>query len=287
MINKIFRPNRTRRSMLCPNCRKLISADEPLCPYCGTSRPGVWWKNNLLTRSFGRVDLPVRIIIFANLGMYVISLLFNRWNPRLSPNPFVFFTPDNRSLLLLGATGTIPIDQFHRWWTLVSANYLHGNLLHIFFNLVAFRQLASLAVSTYGVYRLMVLYCASGVIGFLVSYLARVPFTIGASASVCGLIGALLYYGKSRGGVYGQAIYKQIGGWAVGIFVFGLLVPGINNWGHGGGIAAGILVGFLLGYEEKHRETLMHKLLAGGCMAATGIILCWAVISGIYIRFLG
>ena len=73
----------------------------------------------------------------------------------------------------------------------------------------------------------------------------------------------------------------------MGIFVFGLLVPEINNWGHGGGIAAGILLGFILGYDEKHRETLMHKLLAVGCMAITGIILFWAVISGIFIRFLG
>ena len=283
----MVRQNPTRRSILCPKCRKLISSDEPRCPYCGTSRPGTWWKNNLWTRTFGRLDLPVRIIIFTNLGMYVISLLFNRWSPGLSLNPFVFFTPNNKSLLLLGATGTIPIDQLHRWWTLVSANYLHGNILHIFFNLVAFRQLAYLVVNTYGVYRMMILYSLSGVIGFLVSYVAGVTFTIGASASVCGLIGAMLYYGKSRGGFYGQTIYKQIGGWAVGIFVFGLLVPGINNWGHGGGIVSGALLGFLLGYEERHRETFVHKLLAGACMAATGIILIWAVVSGVYYRFVG
>ena len=283
----MVRQNPPRRSILCPKCRKLISTDEPRCPYCGTSRPGTWWKNNLWTRTFGRLDLPVRIIIFTNLGMYVISLLFNRWSPGSSLNPFVFFTPNNKSLLLLGATGTIPIDQLHRWWTLVSANYLHGNILHIFFNLVAFRQLAYLVVNTYGVYRMMILYSLSGVIGFLVSYVAGVTFTIGASASVCGLIGAMLYYGKSRGGFYGQTIYKQIGGWAVGIFVFGLLVPGINNWGHGGGIVSGVLLGFLLGYEERRRETLTHKLLAGGCMLATGIILFWAVASGVYYRFLG
>ena len=283
----MVRQNPPRRSILCPKCRKLISSDEPRCPYCGTSRPGTWWKNNLWTRTFGRLDLPVRIIIFTNLGMYVISLLFNRWSPGLSLNPFVFFTPNNKSLLLLGATGTVPIDQLHRWWTLISANYLHGNLLHIFFNLVAFRQLAYLVLNTYGVYRMMILYTLSGAIGFLVSYVAGVTFTIGASAAVCGMIGAMLYYGKSRGGLYGQAIYKQIAGWAIGIFVFGLLVPGINNWGHGGGIIAGALLGFLLGYEEKHREILTHKLLAGGCLVATGIILFWAVISGGYYRFLG
>ena len=278
--------NRTRQSILCPHCRKLISRDEPICPYCGTSRPGTWWKNNSWTRTVGQTDLPVRIIIYTNLALFVISLLFNRWEPGMSANPLVLFTPDNRSLLLLGATGTIPIDQVHRWWTLVSAGYLHGGLLHIFFNMMAFRQLSDLVVQAFGIYRLIIIYAVSGVAGFWVSYVAGVPFTIGASASVCGLIGAVLYFGKSRGGTYGRAIYKQIGVWAIAIFVFGFLVKGINNWGHGGGIAAGALVGFLLKYEEKHRETLTHKLLAAACAVITVGILCWALLTGVYFRYL-
>ena len=42
--------------------------------------------------------------------------------------------------------------------------------------------------------------------------------------------------------------------WAVLIFAFGFFVKGINNWGHGGGFAAGVLLGLLLGYEEKYRD---------------------------------
>jgi rhomboid protease GluP len=124
-----------------------------------------------------------------------------------------------------------------------------------------------------------------GVIGFFISYLAAVPWTIGASASVCSLAGALLYYGKSRGGVYGRALYKQIGIWVIILFLFGIMVPVINNWGHGGGIAAGIGLGFLLGYQERKKENVFHKLLAGSCALITVLILGWAVLAGIYIRF--
>jgi len=67
----------------------------------------------------------------------------------------------------LGATGTIPIDALNRWWTLISANYLHGNILHIFFNMFAFKQIAPLVVQEYGVYRMFVLYTLGGAIGFL------------------------------------------------------------------------------------------------------------------------
>jgi rhomboid protease GluP len=218
--------------------------------------------------------------------MYLISLLLNPLFSSLSINPLTFLSPSDTSLLLMGATGTIPIDRYHRWWTVLSANYLHGGILHIFFNMMAFRQLAPLVIREYGVHRMFIIYTIGGIAGFGVSYLAGVRLTIGASAAVCALIGAILYFGKSRGGVYGNAVYRQIGGWAVGLFLFGLLVPGINNWGHGGGFVAGALLGFLLGYQEKVREKFIHKAVAGLCMILTLLILSWAVVSGIYYRML-
>jgi rhomboid protease GluP len=120
-----------------------------------------------------------------------------------------------------------------------------------------------LVIREYGTHRMIVIYTLSGVGGFLVSYLAGVGFTIGASAAVCGLIGAALYYGKSRGGIYGQAVYRQVGGWALGIVLFGLLVPGINNWAHGGGMAAGILMGLLSGIPRTQKGKHASPAVSG------------------------
>ena len=274
--------NYKRQSILCPNCRKLISSSEAKCPYCETARPGSWYKNNAWTRGFRDPGQFVKYIIAINVGMYIISILFNPKGAGLSMNPLTFLSPSNDSLFLLGATGTIPIDRYHRLWTLISAGFLHGGILHIFFNMAALRQLAFVANREFGVYRMFVIYTLSGVIGFWVSYLAGVAFTIGASASVCGLVGAILYYGKSRGGVYGKNLYRQVAGWVVFLFAFGFLVPGINNWGHGGGILAGIALGYLLGYQEKKKEKLFHKILAAACAAATLGILVWAILSAVY-----
>lgn len=200
----------------------------------------------------------------------------------MSLNPLTFLSPSDTSLFLLGATGTVPIDKYHRLWTLISASYLHGGVLHIFFNMAALGQLASVVDREFGVYRMFVIYTVSGIIGFLISYLAGVALTIGASASVCGLVGAALYYGKSRGGVYGRNLYRQISIWIILLFVFGLIVPGINNWGHGGGILAGIIFGYLLGYQEKKRENIIHKILAGVCAVVTLAVLIWAIGTALY-----
>lgn len=276
-----------RHSLLCPNCRKLISADESHCPYCGISAPGSRWRNNFLTRTLGNTDRMIRAIIYTNAAMYLLTVLFSSNAPGMSMNPLTYLSPDNTSLMLMGATGTFPIDRFYRWWTIVSANYLHGGIFHLLFNMFAFWQLAPLVAREYGNYRMFSIYTLAGVSGFLVSYLAGVTFTIGASAAVCGLIGAVLYYGKSRGGLYGQIIYKQVGAWAISIFIFGFLVRGINNWGHGGGMLAGILLGVLLGYREKKMETSLHQALATICVFVTAATLIWALFSGIYYRVTG
>jgi len=276
-----------RSSILCPNCRKLISADERKCPYCGLSNPASPLKYNFWTRGLADPYRIVRWIIYLNVGMYLISLLLNPMIPRFSYNPLVFLSPENKSLLLMGETGTIPINWYGRWWTVISASYLHGSILHIFFNMFAFNQIAPLVIREYGINRMIILYSLGGVFGFIVSYFAGVELTIGASAALCSLIGASLYFGKSRGGTYGQAIYRQLGAWTLGIFLFGLIFPGINNWGHGGGLIAGASLGFLMGYEERKRETAAHKILAAGCAFATLLILVWAVFSALYYRIMG
>lgn len=269
-------PFNQRSSLLCPGCRKLISRSEDKCPYCGISKPGSWLKNNRLVSSFSNPEQVIQIILYANIGMFVLSILLNPGRANLNFSPFSFLSPSNQSLLLLGSTGTVPILQLNRWWTLVSANYLHGGLLHIFFNMMALRQLGPLVAHEFGSYRMFAIYTIGGVLGFFLSFLAGVQFTIGASASLCSLIGALLFYGKSRGGVYGQAIYKQVGSWAIMIFVFGLLVPGINNWGHGGGIVAGAVLAYLLGYRERKRETPGHRLIGVASGLVTVLVLAWA-----------
>ncbi|MDO9230361.1 MAG: rhomboid family intramembrane serine protease [Syntrophales bacterium] len=270
-----------KKSMLCPNCRRLISNDEPACPYCGIARPGALWKRAFAeVISLRRFD-PVMAIIAVNAAFYLFSLLLNPGALGLSANPMTFLSPSGESLFLLGATGTLPI-AYGRWWTLISAAFLHGGILHIFFNMMALRQLAPFVLDAFGLHRFAILYVWTGVAGFFVSYLAGVPFTIGASAPVCGLIGAILYYGKSRGGFYGEAIYRQAMGWVVGLALFGLFIPGINNWAHGGGIVSGLLLAFITGYRERRKETSIHRILGTGSIVIAAAALLWAVIQAIY-----
>jgi len=219
-------------------------------------------------------DWLVKVLITANVLFFAISLLLSIRAGGVG----TFLSPSQSSLLLLGATGTYPIDNFGRDWTVISANYLHGGIIHLIFNMMAIKQIAPWASSEYGTSRMFTIYSLGGVIGYVISYFAGVPFTIGASASICSLIGALLYYGKSRGGAYGSSVYREVSGWVISLFLFGLIFPGINNWGHGGGIIGGIIIGALIGYNERRRENRFDQVMTLLIGVATFALLGWAAV---------
>lgn len=274
-----------RNSILCPNCRKLISLDETACPYCGLVRPGLHQTAGKLQNilfAFG----PINTIIYTNVAFFALSLLLFPGGILTGGSPFSFLSPSNQSLLLLGATGTIPVIDYHRLWSLLSASFLHGGILHIVFNMMALYQLGPFVLREFGLHRFVNIYILTGIAGFAVSVLAGVRFTIGASASICGLIGAIIYFGKSRGGSYGEAIYKQALGWVVGLVIFGFLFSGINNWAHGGGLLSGLLLAYLLGYNDRKPESAWSKILAYACVLVTAGVLLWAAGSSVYYRFM-
>jgi rhomboid protease GluP len=261
------------RAVLCPRCRQIIGSEETVCSWCGASRGNLWWQLINQFRGSSGADWIIKAVLSLNILYFGLSLLLST----KIDNPDGFLSPGHNSLLMLGASGTIPIERFGRFWSVVSANYLHGGILHLVFNMMALRQLGPWVSNEYGSSRMLSIYTVGGALGYLVSYLAGVPFTVGASAALCSLIGALLYFGKSRGGIYGSSVYREVGGWAVSLFIFGFIFPGINNWAHGGGIVGGIIMGMLLGYNGKKPENSLHHALALFCGLITISALGWAL----------
>ena len=175
---------------------------------------------------------------------------------------------------------TIPIVKFQAWWSLITANWLHGGLLHIVFNMMALKTVAPLVIKEYGISRMFSIYSLTGVSGFLLSYLGNVDITIGASSGLCGLIGASLFFGKSRGGQWGQVVYKRTFGWVASLVLIGFLMPNINNFSHAGGVISGIFFGWIMGYNEKRKENFFDFLIAVCFAGVTIFLLARSVLQG-------
>jgi len=229
--------------------------------------------------------IALKAIIYINAVMFIISLIYSGRNMILTLNPFYAFTPSMDVLNFLGASGILPIVKFNAWWSLITANWLHGGLLHILFNMMALKTIAPLVMKEFGLSRMFSIYTLAGISGFFLSYIGNVYLTIGASSGLCGLIGAALYFGKSRGGQWGQLVYKQTSGWVLTLVLIGFLMPNINNWAHAGGLFSGIFLGWAFGYNEKRKEYITDKLLAVFFAALTMVLLAKSVIQGFFLIY--
>ena len=241
----------TQGSLVCAQCGKLVGINEPSCPYCGAWRPGLFGFAPALQRLVGhRLDL-VSLILMACVTLYAVSLLLDLQAAMSNRGLFSLLSPGSRALYQLGMTGGLAWSQGW-WWTLLTATYLHGSLLHIFFNMMWVRNLAPAATEAYGPARTFVLFNISGVAGFVVSNQMTAYPTIGASGAVFGLLAALIVYGRRRGS---SVMSAQLWQWAVILFVFGFMMPGINNWAHGGGFAGGWVAAQVMGLSDEQRES--------------------------------
>ena len=235
--------------------------------------------------SFFTPAVVLKTIIFINIMMFIICLIYSGRNITLSLNPFYALTPSNDILKFLGASGRFPIIRYGNWWSLITANWLHGGLLHIFVNMMALRAVGPLIIKEFGISRMFSIYTLAGAFGFLLSYFGNVYLTIGASSGLCGLIGAALYFGKARGGQWGHLVYKEM---AISVFMLGLigfLVPTINNWSHLGGIIGGIILGWVFGYNERRKENAFDKGLAVCFAILTVWLLVTSVVKGFFLIY--
>jgi len=273
---------RTSGSVVCPGCGSLVGVRDEKCYTCGRSNPGLWGFAPLL-KKLG-TDLGfVPFVIGVSGTLYVLTLIASGPEMTVIGGAMSILSPSSRALLLFGASGAFPVFALGAWWTVLSASWLHGNLLHIVFNMMWVRDLGPSTAEIVGPARTVVIYVVSGVCGFLFSsimgqYGPALPllrganFTVGASASVFGLLGALMHYGRKSGS---SLIHGEAKRYAVILFVFGLIMPGVDNFAHAGGFIGGYATSVF--FNPLTRERGDHMLAAVVCLVATFLAIIFSI----------
>jgi len=271
-------------SVVCPSCGNLVGVNDERCFNCGRWNPGLWGFAPALSR-LGRDLGFTQFVIGSCVTLYVLMLLADMSGINTG-GLLSFLSPSGRSLFWFGESGAVPVFGYGRWWTVLTAGWLHAGILHIFFNMMWIRQLAPPTSEIYGPGRMVIIYTIAGIIGFTASTLAGafipIPivggagFTVGASAPIFGLLGALVHYGK-RGG--SSMVGDQAKSWAATLFIFGFFMPGVDNWAHLGGFAGGYAASKFL--DPLYPERLDHLIGALICLIATGIAILLSVADGL------
>ncbi|HXV05964.1 MAG TPA: rhomboid family intramembrane serine protease [Solirubrobacterales bacterium] len=255
------------------------SCGRPICPDCMTPTP-VGMRCPECARQRTRVTR----------GVGEASLL------HAAPATFVLIALNVAAFLAeiagggggLGSSGSSVIDNFGlrgdsvangEWYRLVTGGFLHAGLLHIGFNMFALFILGRLLEPAIGTPRFVALYFASLFAGSFGAILLTDPaqVTVGASGAIFGIFGAAFVIARGRGL---SAIASQLGFVLLINLAFTFGVRGISVGGHLGGLAAGLLCGFVVIAGERGRlgrNALAAELAAMVAVAVVSIVAALAI----------
>ena len=256
---------------MCPHCRAFITDKDRVCPYChervGPRAVERRSDTPLLGGLIPQARFTTVLILLINFGFYLATTIY-----AMKAGTGDAMGLDTKTLYFFGAK--YAVLESGQWWRLVTANFLHGGLLHILFNSWALFDVGAIVDQVFGTNRMLVIYFIGGVCGYLLSsfWSDQVP-SIGASASICGLVGAMIALGVRHRNPMGDAIRGAFVRWAVYILVMGFIIPHVDNAAHIGGLAGGFGIGYLAGTPRLEGSSVekLWKLSAAFCLLLTAI----------------
>jgi rhomboid protease GluP len=135
----------------------------------------------------------------------------------------------------------------------------------------------------YGPARLVIIFTVAGAVGFVASNFVSAYPTVGASGAIFGLLGAMVAYGRRRGGTFGAMVLRQYGQWALVLFILGFFMAGVNNLAHAGGFVGGFGAGLVLSFSDRREESPLERLVATALIAVTAlsfVLALWTAFGG-------
>lgn len=177
------------------------------------------------------------ILLAINVTVFILQIILG--------NVVEYIGINNRTLVV----------EFNQYYRLLTACFLHADIIHLFFNSYALYYIGSQIEGFYGKTKYLTIYLLSGVIGNLLSICFHNGFSLGASGAIFGLFGALLYFGYHYRLYLGTAIRSQIIPVIILNLALGFMVSGIDNVAHIGGLIGGVLVSMACGVALKSTKS--------------------------------
>lgn len=150
------------------------------------------------------------------------------------------------------------IRNYQEYYRLVTGIFLHGNFAHLLINCYSLYIIGSQLESFLGKKKYLIIYLFAGIIGSLTSITFGEYASVGASGAIFGLLGSLLYFGYHYRVYLGNAMKSQIIPLLILNLIAGFMIPGIDYFGHIGGLIGGTLITVALGI--KYKSTQFEKI---------------------------
>jgi rhomboid protease GluP len=259
---------------MCPNCRAFITTDDKVCPYCQFTVGPKAVDQRTPADAFGGLIPQARftttVIMLINTGLFIAMVFHMQSTGKGLSSDF-----DGLTQVIFGGMYGPAVAQ-GQWWRLITAGFLHGSMMHILMNMWVLFDLGAQSEEGYGTSRYLTIYFVSTVTGFLASdiWSRQHGLSVGASAGICGLIGAMIALGVRDRSAWGDDLRRFYMRYVIYLLAFGLIGPifglQIDNAAHVGGLAGGFIVGYIAGTPGRSRVIeQVWQIVAGACLLLT------------------
>ena len=157
----------------------------------------------------------------------------------------------------VGGFNPLYVYYYHEYYRLITANFIHFGLMHIFCNVYSLYNLGMLMEKILKEKKYIIVIVVSMISTTLFSYLLFLLFNIGISGVIFGLIGSLLALSVLYGDVYSY-LFKQIVSSVVLMLFISVAVPSISLVGHLGGMIGGFAATFVLEKIDSKKERIIN-----------------------------
>lgn len=146
-------------------------------------------------------------------------------------------------------------------YRLITYMFLHGGIIHIFLNMYSLYVVGPRVEDFFGKWKFALIYLISGIGSGLLSIGLGDYTSVGASGAIFGLFGALIYFGNNYRGYIGAMIKSQVVPIVIYNLLMGFFIPGIDMWGHVGGLITGLITANMLGTIENKKYDIKNIIL--------------------------
>ena len=165
------------------------------------------------------------------------------------------------TLVLFGANYG-PLVKHGEIYRLITCMFLHAGIVHLGLNMYSLFIVGPRLEDFFGKWKYLLIYLISGISASLLSIgLNGDVVSVGASGAIFGLFGALLYFGYTYRGYIATIIRSQIVPIVLYNLLIGFFIPGIDMWGHVGGLIGGVITANMLGTIENKKYSFNNIMI--------------------------
>jgi len=179
---------------------------------------------------------------FASYGLIILNLAITSLMLLLDATQHFWF----EGAIIPGA-----IWGHNEYYRLFTSMFIHANIAHVISNCLGIYIFGTRIEKYFGKLNFFIIYLGSGFLAGIFSLIFTRGMSAGASGAVYGLIGAVAVKAFiSRKELDGISAYLVVI-WIVVGFIMSSMMPGVDAFGHLGGLLSGALLGYILGRGEK------------------------------------